>query len=159
MQCPKCGHNNPSEGTKDGHCDECGYLLFSVDGDLASLDERFLAHLIDLFIYIGILSLSIFVSLSFFRIGFFLAILAILYLLFSDAFKGGQSIGKRLMEIQVVDATSRKPCTAFKSLIRNLSLTFLGMFDWGFIFSEKRQRLGDKLANTIVIKKRYMVRN
>jgi uncharacterized RDD family membrane protein YckC len=29
MKCSKCGYNNLPEGTRDGRCDECGYLLFA----------------------------------------------------------------------------------------------------------------------------------
>jgi uncharacterized RDD family membrane protein YckC len=69
-----------------------------------------------------------------------------------NAFKNGQSIGKRLMKIQVVDATSRKPCTLIKAFLRHLPSIPLGVFDYLFVFSKKRQRLGDTLANTIVVK-------
>jgi uncharacterized RDD family membrane protein YckC len=157
MRCPKCGYENPSEGTQDGKCDECAYLLFPVNSErnhgaeLASLNDRFFAQVIDSFIYIGILILSVSIlPESMVSVGI---ILGIFYLLFSDALHGGQSLGKKVFQISVVDMTSRKPCTPMKSLIRNLPLTFLGIIDWMFIFSEKRQRLGDKLANTIVIKK------
>jgi uncharacterized RDD family membrane protein YckC len=71
----------------------------------------------------------------------------------SDALEGGQSLGKKVFQISVIDMTLRRPCTPMKSLIRNLPLAFLGIIDWVFIFSEKRQRLGDMLANTIVVKK------
>jgi uncharacterized RDD family membrane protein YckC len=157
MKCPKCGYENPPEGTQDGKCNECGYLLFPINSErhhraeLASLNDRFFAQLIDSFIYIGILILPVIIlpeSLAW--VGF---ILGVFYLLFSDALHGGQSLGKKVFQISVVHMTSRKPCTPMQSLIRNLPLAFLGIIDWMFIFSEKRQRLGDKLANTIVVKK------
>ncbi|NMG09748.1 RDD family protein [Brasilonema sp. UFV-L1] len=158
MKCPKCGYNNPPSGTQDGKCDECGYLLFPIDSsntghsELASLVKRFFAQLIDSFICIAICILSIIIlPESVVRIGIYLALF---YLLFSDAIKGGQSFGKQVMQISVVDATSKRPCTLIKSLIRNLPLAFLGIIDWVFIFSRTRQRLGDRLANTIVIEKK-----
>jgi hypothetical protein len=36
--------------------------------------------------------------------------------------------------------------------VRNISLLILTWIDWIFIFGERRQRLGDKLANTVVVK-------
>jgi uncharacterized RDD family membrane protein YckC len=77
---------------------------------------------------------------------------AIYYLLFADSFEGGQSYGKRVVNTAVVDATTGEACTAWQSFIRNLLLALLGIIDWVFIFGRKRQRLGDKAANTIVIK-------
>jgi uncharacterized RDD family membrane protein YckC len=74
------------------------------------------------------------------------------YFLLADALPGGQSLGKRAMKIAVVDAFSGVPCRWYQSLGRNL-LGFLGIIDWAFIFGETKQRLGDLLANTIVIDK------
>ncbi len=77
---------------------------------------------------------------------------SIFYILFADGFAGGQSYGKRAVHTAVIDATTGKPCTFGQSFIRNLLLTLLGPIDWIFIFGSKRQRLGDKAANTIVVK-------
>ncbi|MDF5731989.1 MAG: RDD family protein [Rhizonema sp. PD38] len=121
------------------------------DSELASLAQRFFAQLIDSLIVIAIVILSVSIlPESVVRVGVYLSLF---YLLFADAIKGGQSFGKQVMQISVVDATSKRPCTLIKSLIRNLSLAFLGIIDWVFIFSRTRQRLGDRIANTIVIKK------
>jgi uncharacterized RDD family membrane protein YckC len=35
--------------------------------------------------------------------------------------------------------------------VRNILLSILGPIDWIFIFGERRQRLGDKAAGTIVV--------
>jgi uncharacterized RDD family membrane protein YckC len=74
-----------------------------------------------------------------------------LYILFADAFPGGQSYGKRMLGIAVVDRWSGAPCTAWQSFLRNVLLAVLGFFDWVFIFGEKQQRLGDMAAETIVV--------
>ncbi|MGV3517710.1 hypothetical protein [Luteitalea sp.] len=50
-----------------------------------------------------------------------------------------------------MDATSEAPCSSWQSFVRNLSLLILGVIDWAFIFGKRRQRLGDKLAHTVVI--------
>jgi len=75
-----------------------------------------------------------------------------IYLLFQDGLPNGQSFGKRFLKIAVVDKTTRSHCTFWKSFARNILLLILGFIDWLFIFGESRQRLGDKVANTIVIK-------
>lgn len=79
-------------------------------------------------------------------------LLALAYLLLADGLEGGQSYGKRVMKIAVVDAKTGVPCTFGQSFIRNVLLLAIGLFDWVFIFGERRQRLGDKAAGTIVIK-------
>ena len=73
------------------------------------------------------------------------------YIVVSDGFPGGQSYGKRLMGIAVVDVESGQPCTYGQSIARNLLLAMLGPIDWLFIFGARRQRLGDTLARTMVV--------
>jgi uncharacterized RDD family membrane protein YckC len=71
------------------------------------------------------------------------------YFLFKDGF-AGQSIGKRIMKIQVLNSDTNKPCTFGQSFWRNLSGIFF--FDWLFAFGKRRMRLGDMIANTHVVK-------
>jgi uncharacterized RDD family membrane protein YckC len=78
----------------------------------------------------------------------------ILYFLFSDALPNGQSIGKKILKISVVDYNSRIPSGLFQSFIRNIVLLFLGFIDIFFVYSSKRRRLGDLAAGTIVIFKK-----
>ena len=73
------------------------------------------------------------------------------YYFFADGFTGGQSIGKRWLDMHVIDAKSGTPCTYGQSFIRNLLLAILGPIDWIFIFGSQHQRLGDKIAGTVVI--------
>jgi uncharacterized RDD family membrane protein YckC len=76
---------------------------------------------------------------------------ALTYVLFSDGLAGGQSLGKRWVGIRVISAETGAPCTYRQSFVRNILLSVLGPIDWFFIFGERRQRLGDKAAGTIVI--------
>jgi uncharacterized RDD family membrane protein YckC len=78
-------------------------------------------------------------------------LLCLAYLFFSDALPGGQSFGKQMLGIAVVDQRSGRPCSAWQSFVRNLLLSILGFFDWIFIFGEQHQRLGDMAAGTIVV--------
>jgi uncharacterized RDD family membrane protein YckC len=73
-----------------------------------------------------------------------------LYLFFEDAM-GGQSIGKRVMRIAVVGTASRRPCNLFQSLIRNLSIVVFSVFDVLMIAGNKKLRLGDRIAGTVVV--------
>jgi uncharacterized RDD family membrane protein YckC len=76
---------------------------------------------------------------------------AFLYTLLADGLEGGQSWGKRMVGIRVVSMQTGTACSFGQSFIRNLLLMILGPIDWIFIFGDRRQRLGDKLAGTIVV--------
>lgn len=76
------------------------------------------------------------------------------YYLFSDGFTGGQSYAKRMFGMHVIDAKTRTPCSFGQSFLRNLLLLLLGPIDAIFIFGERRQRLGDMVAGTVVISER-----
>jgi uncharacterized RDD family membrane protein YckC len=76
---------------------------------------------------------------------------AMFYLLFADGFTSGQSVGKRMLGMRVIDLNSGAPCTFLQSFIRNVVLSALGPIDWIFIFGATHQRLGDRAAGTIVV--------
>ena len=76
------------------------------------------------------------------------------YYFFSDGFSGGQSFGKRALDMHVIDARTGAPCSYGQSFLRNPLLAFLGPIDWIFIFGERHQRLGDMAAGTVVITER-----
>jgi uncharacterized RDD family membrane protein YckC len=136
----------------------------SSDLNLATRGDRFVAHFLDYLIVIFGLILS-FALIAYGGkiagifgglvrlVGSLSLFVFIFYRLCADGLEGGQSYGKRVMKIYVVDATSGKPCTFTKSLLRQIPSAFLGIIDAAFIFSETRQRLGDIIANTIVVTK------
>jgi uncharacterized RDD family membrane protein YckC len=164
MKCPKCGLFNPPEAVR---CD-CGWDFASNTikesflgptasslANLASLDKRLIGQIIDSLIAIaaivaaaGLSTLSDQISALAMIVGFGFAIF---YILFADGFQNGQSYGKRVVKTAVVDANTGRPCSFGQSLVRNLLLSLLGVLDWLFIFGERRQRLGDKAATTIVV--------
>ncbi len=123
--------------------------------ELASLWARWFGQFLDGVIYcviivVGLILLT-FTGLA--EIGVVIAIiLALLYYLFQDGLRNGQSYGKRIMKTKVIDSRNGSPCTFGQSFIRNLLLSILGFIDWIFIFGEKRQLLGDKAAKTLVVK-------
>jgi uncharacterized RDD family membrane protein YckC len=75
------------------------------------------------------------------------------YYLFADAMPGGQSLGKQMLGLAVIDERSHRPCSVAQSFVRNLPAPILGALDWVFIFGSRRQRLGDKIARTLVIQR------
>lgn len=92
------------------------------------------------------------VSDKFGALVYLIAILwALCYYFLADCMPNGQSFAKQWLGTRVVDRLTGKPCTCGQSFVRNLFLFFLGPIDWVFIFGERNQRLGDKVAGTIVI--------
>jgi uncharacterized RDD family membrane protein YckC len=119
---------------------------------LASLGERLGAQLIDSFIAAAIVLMSFFLGIVAFPLLILGSVAAFAYLLLADGLPRGQSIGKRAVDIAVIDRQTRKPCTFIQSFLRNFLLMLLGIIDWVFIFGRTRQRLGDMAANTIVVR-------
>jgi uncharacterized RDD family membrane protein YckC len=76
------------------------------------------------------------------------------YYLLSDALPNGQSVGKKLLGMSVIDERSYLNCNVYQSFVRNITTPFLSILDWIFIFFGSRKRLGDMLASTIVIRAR-----
>lgn len=122
--------------------------------ELASLSKRFAGQIIDGFIPLFFLIAVVMTAHAVGTAGSVFLFVAFVfyfaYILFADALSHGQSFGKRLLGIRVVDAKTGASCTWLKSALRNFTY-FLGIFDWIFIFGENRQRLGDMIARTIVI--------
>ena len=81
----------------------------------------------------------------------FSAALWIFGLLFMDGFRKGQGIGKKLLSLQVLRLKDGKPCTFKDAFVRRFTGIFQPM-DFLLTLGEKRQRLGDKFAETVVVK-------
>ena len=75
----------------------------------------------------------------------------ILGLFFMDGFKNGQGLGKKLLSLQVLRLKDGKPCTFKDSFIRRLTSVFQPL-DSLWTLGKKRQRMGDKFAETVVVK-------
>ena len=72
-------------------------------------------------------------------------------LLFIDGFRKGQGIGKKLLSLQVLRLQDGKPCSFKDAFIRRLAGIFQPL-DFLWTLGEKRQRMGDKFAETVVVK-------
>ncbi len=110
------------------------------------IDGVLLAAVLPIFLFfLNILvgSAPVFVLLS--------AALWMLGMFFMDGFKNGQGLGKKLLSLQVVRLKDGEPCTFKDSFIRRLSGIFQPL-DVLWAFGKKRQRMGDKFAETAVVK-------
>ena len=72
-------------------------------------------------------------------------------MLLMDGFKNGQGLGKKLLSLQVLRLKDGKPCTFKDSFIRRLTSGFQPL-DFFWTFGKNRQRIGDKFAETVVVK-------
>ncbi|KAI9449425.1 hypothetical protein F5148DRAFT_1291549 [Russula earlei] len=135
-----------------------------LDYDLASLGDRIVATLIDLGIMVGYMIILIF-SLSVFAkhetTDIVVMIIAYLPLVFysvlSEIFFNGQSVGKRVMKVKVISLDGAQASIG-QYIIRWLfRIIDLGLFG-GLIavitvaITERRQRIGDLVAGTTLIK-------
>ena len=125
-------------------------------GDLASTGKRYLAQIVDQFIAIGLgfLAAYVFDAAGMKEIGIALFwLIYIAYILLNDGLPNGQSLGKKLLSIKVINKASAESCSYGESFIRNITtvIPFLAMIDALMIFGIKRQRMGDKIANTLVV--------
>jgi uncharacterized RDD family membrane protein YckC len=90
-------------------------------------------------------------------IGFLLGLVGtLLYWFLLEGLWGGYTVGKKLFGIKVVEEDGRE-CTLSSSFVRNLLEIIDGLFYYliGFIvmaISDKRQRIGDRLAGTTVVR-------
>ncbi len=86
---------------------------------------------------------------------FLVIILWIFYGIILETWRG-QTIGKMILGIVVVKENG-EPCTFVAALLRNVFriIDGLGFYFLGFIviaLTEKKQRIGDRLANTVVVR-------
>ena len=71
-------------------------------------------------------------------------------MLFMDGFTNGQGVGKKLLSLQVIRVKDGKPATFKDSFVRRFSGIFQPL-DFAWSFGKKRQRMGDKFADTVVV--------
>jgi uncharacterized RDD family membrane protein YckC len=124
--------------------------------DLASTGKRYSAQTVDQLIAIGLglLATLVFDVMGMKEIGLAMFwLIYVSYILFNDTMKNGQSFGKKLFSIKVINKKTAKPCSSHESFSRNITtvIPFLAMIDAVMIFGVKKQRLGDKIANTLVV--------
>jgi uncharacterized RDD family membrane protein YckC len=139
--------------------------------ELAGLGSRFLAGLVDGAMIVGLVLLLLFVgsfvSALTFGVGMAMMVLAIFlvlygYYVFLEWRWNGQTVGKRLLDIRVIDERGLS-IDFYQALIRNLLRLIdapLPFFYPGFIVAlsnSQWKRTGDWVAGTVVIKVRQRV--
>jgi uncharacterized RDD family membrane protein YckC len=183
--CPYCGMEVPAGAS---FCPTCGRPIVSGQASpafgqpqaaitttrpsLATEGDRIVAVIIDTII-VSVFSLVIFIPLAFI-VGFFsffgsfafvffgpaLLLTWLLWLLYFTYFEStsGQTVGKQIMKIRVVDESTLQHLDFGRSLVRNV----LRIIDWlplfyliGFLLiatNQRKQRIGDMAARSIVVK-------
>ncbi len=119
--------------------------------NLASIPKRYIAQLIDQIIGIVFpILIAVIANQIFFQIASLILFLG--YSLFHDAMPNGQSFGKKILGIKVVNMKTGNACSVKESFIRSITkLPIIAFIDAIMIFSAIRRRLGDRLAGTIVV--------
>lgn len=167
IHCKKCNTPNPEIAS---FCHECGIKLAYY----ASTTRKIIAFLIDIifsFILSAILLIGI-VTIHLVSNGgeYNTEMLAIVWIILSIIItffyfvlfeKKGQTIGMKLTRIKVVTEKGQKPISLYQSIMRNI-LLIVDLIPFplpgllAVIFSSKspkKQRIGDMVAETVVIKK------
>ena len=126
--------------------------------NLALREDRVMAQIIDQFygiVFIGFLTLLAWLvgALTAYT-AYFLVTIYFAYVLFNDALPNGQSLGKYSLNIKVVSSKDAKNCNIVQSFLRNF-ITLIPLINivdmlWGG--KVNKQRLGDRIARTLVIK-------
>lgn len=119
----------------------------------ADWQTRSLAFLIDLILYI-----ALFYGLAAIS-HFWATFLSMLYIVFRDGIFSGQSLGKKIMGIQVIH-TDGRPISLIDSSFRNVLFLFYVVFPVAIVIesiallrSPDRRRLGDRIAKTLVVRR------
>ncbi len=177
-----CKHCGSPKGETDIFCSKCGKSSqgtfdintspSDVEIQFATLGERFFAVLVDM-VLLGIVTALIMIPLGLIAFmgsamsgsafGWFFGgpqiLMPLIWIIYFTYFEStsGQTIGKRIMSIKVVDELGGSVDSS-RILVRNV----LRIIDWlPFLFiigiillstSSGKQRLGDMVAKTIVVK-------
>ena len=135
----------------------------AIEYELATIMQRFLASLIDGLIILGwylicaliVSSMRSYESMEMWIILLFLPVF-LFYNFVQEAFLGGRSVGKRAMGIKVISMSGENPSLSECSIrwaMRMVDIFFSlgGVAVMVASSSEKSQRVGDIMANTVVI--------
>ena len=126
----------------------------------ASVFQRVLAQCIDTtLILVGIwlpVSIASWSSTVAMLACMFAAFIAFTYRILGDGVFDGAGLGKRLVGIYVVDASTRKPCSLWQAAIRMsvLVIPFVYIIEPIVLACDGQQRWGDQLAKTYVLRRK-----
>jgi uncharacterized RDD family membrane protein YckC len=147
----------------------------SISYTLAGVGTRAIAHLVDVlllgivYILLGIAMttwnwLNVFGQATSYVIGLVIVISFFIfwgYFIVLEYFLSGQTLGKKLVKVRVVQVNGR-PVTFFASIVRNL-LRLIDVLPTGYLvgvivmlIDKKERRIGDLAAGTMVISERSL---
>jgi uncharacterized RDD family membrane protein YckC len=148
-----------------------------IDYDVASLSDRIAARIVDYVVFLGIYTVCIFVFMAFYGIdstgttrgdgaidkGVIVVFVAVwlgccvFYDLLTEVFFNGQSFGKRSLKIKVISLKGNRP-----RLSQYMIRWIFRIVDFGITlgtaavvsvaFSDNKQRIGDMIAGTTLVK-------
>lgn len=141
----------------------------AIEYELSSVGQRFTAFILDTIIIVIYLVMISFFAAAFtisisdpnivLLLNFILALPAVFYSLICEAYFNGQSIGKSIMGIKVARMDGKNPGFGEATIRWTFRLIDIWFSAGSLAFllitgSEQSQRIGDSLANTIVINKK-----
>ena len=123
------------------------------------MNKRFYAFIVDYFITAtiqGVLMMILIINSSnqdndssiFLINTMFITFISVSYLIFRDVI-GNRSVGKKIFKLEIIDKKTKVRASFLKRIIRNITW-LLGPIEI-FYFIIKKNRIGDKVADTIVI--------
>jgi uncharacterized RDD family membrane protein YckC len=142
-------------------------IVFMVKNNISvGLGSRILAFLIDIFIGttligIGGFILTAIVGIFSLTFGLFVSVITVFmimtYVLIKDGFGNGQSLGKKLLGIRVINRKTGQKCSFTDSAKRNILFMFFGVLwcgiEIGYMAVKRTHvRIGDNMASTEVVK-------
>jgi uncharacterized RDD family membrane protein YckC len=174
MYCTNCGEQIGETRPRCQHCSKIlrppGAVTVADNVELAPLSARIVAQLIDLFILLIVFGVIwILVTMRVFLGGitagdaYVNAIMlmwggiVVGYLVLLEGYWDGQTAGKWMFDLRVVDARSGEPIERDRSILRNIFRPIDYLPLWyllglaAVLISGKKQRIGDHVAKTFVI--------
>lgn len=128
-----------------------------ISFQVASLGQRALAYLMDLFIMIaGVLVINLFMAAVFYQFSYLGYLVIAFYTPTCEILLNGQTLGKRAMKLRVMNVKGKEPVTLdyiIRWAFRFIDL-YLSFYSEAVVLSStspRGQRLGGILSNTMVV--------
>lgn len=124
---------------------------------LATLPQRAIAFFLDTLIALGgitVVNFLLFLYAPFEisnAVGQASLVVMVAYFFLRDA-KHGQSIGKKIVKLRVIQHSTGMPANPLHSILRNIPLALLWWLEPFVVLQKSKRRLGDLLGSTSVVR-------